>query len=307
MSALVDPTRPPAKQAFPLLITTGTLLAVAVLLSKLAAANNAPMLTYLCMALGGSGIILTLISRGQPRPAASATVLLLYSLGAGALMALGSALGYLAVGKVGAAFIAVALAFPPLLTWFLSLLTGLETFAVSRVAGLLISLAGGALLAFGKGLDVPHAEIGGVLLACAMPVVLAVGNVYRSLFWPNGTSARQLAGLMSLCGAALTLPFAVWQEGLGAGLALWQAPLLPILCCAVVSFVFQYLTFFRLQQIAGPVYLSQTGSVAAITGTPIAIVVLGETAPDGFALAAALITIGLAIFQLNVFRKGGPS
>lgn len=305
MSRIVDPTKPPAQQALPLLATTGTLLAVAVLLSKLAAAHNAPMLTYLCMALGGSGIILTLMSRGQPRPAASATVLLVYSLGAGALMALGSALGYLAVDKVGAAFIAVALAFPPLLTWFLSLLTGLETFAVSRVAGLLISLAGGALLALGKGLDVPDAEIGGVLLACAMPVVLAVGNVYRSFFWPNGTSARQLAGLMLLCGAALTLPFAVWQDGVGAALVLLQPRLLPILSCAIISFVFQYLTFFRLQQIAGPVYLSQTGSVAAITGTPIAIVVLGESVPDGFAHAAALIIFGLAIFQLNMFRKGG--
>lgn len=305
MSRIVDPTKPPAQQALPLLATTGTLLAVAVLLSKLAAAHNAPMLTYLCMALGGSGIILTLMSRGQPRPAASATVLLVYSLGAGALMALGSALGYLAVDKVGAAFIAVALAFPPLLTWFLSLLTGLERFAVSRVAGLLISLAGGALLALGKGLDVPDAEIGGVLLACAMPVVLAVGNVYRSFFWPNGTSARQLAGLMLLCGAALTLPFAVWQDGVGAALVLLQPRLLPILSCAIISFVFQYLTFFRLQQIAGPVYLSQTGSVAAITGTPIAIVVLGESVPDGFAHAAALIIFGLAIFQLNKFRKGG--
>src|SRR5690606_17808373 len=124
-------------------------------------------------------------------------------------------------------------------------------------------------------------------------------------FWPNGTSARQLAGLMLLCGAALTLPFAVWQDGVGAALVLLQPRLLPILSCAIISFVFQYLTFFRLQQIAGPVYLSQTGSVAAITGTPIAIVVLGESVPDGFAHAAALIIFGLAIFQLNMFRKGG--
>lgn len=305
MSLPVKQVTPPVKQAVPLLITTGTLLAVTILLSKMAAANNAPMLTYLCIALGGSGVILALTSRGQPRSATPTKVLLLYGLGAGALMALGSALGYLAVDKVGAAFIAVALAFPPLLTWLLSLLTGLETFALSRVVGLLISLAGGALLAVGKGLGMPNAEIGGVLLACAMPVILAVGNVYRSFFWPKGTSARQLAGLMLLCGAALTLPFAVWQEGVGAALALLQPPLLPILCCAVVAFVVQYLTFFRLQQIAGPVYLSQTGSVAAITGTPIAIAVLGEAVPDGFALAATLIIVGLAIFQLNVFRKGG--
>jgi drug/metabolite transporter (DMT)-like permease len=216
---------------------------------------------------------------------------------AGALMAFGSALGYLTVHKVGAAFIALAMAFPPMLTWLLSLAIGLERFNLFRLVGLLIGLAGGVLLAIGKGAGASTADIGAILLACSMPAVLAVGNVFRTRFWPKGASPRLLAGLMLICGALVILPFALWFEGGAAFGALFRSPLQVIVLCAVVLFVAQYAAFFKLQQIAGPVYLSQIGSVAALVGGPMAVLLLGEQLPRGFALAAALIVIGLGMFQ----------
>lgn len=285
----------------PLLLVVGSLLAISVLLSKVAATLHAPMLTYLAFAMGGSGIILTTMNGGVRRGKDGFAALALYSLVAGALMALGSALGYLTVHKVGAAFIALALAFPPMLTWLLSLVLRMEKFDTFRISGLLIGLAGGVLLAVGKGVGA-NSDIGVVLVACAMPAVLAVGNVFRTRFWPKGASPRDLAGAMLICGSFLTLPFALYFEGATGVAALMQPPMLIVLLIATATFVAQYAAFFRLQHIAGPVYMSQIGSVAAIVGSPIAVFALGEHLPNGFALSALLIVVGLAVFQYRVAK-----
>lgn len=298
MSAVFHPDRSLATAPLPLLLVVGSLLAISVLLSKTAAGLNAPMLSYLALAMGGSGVILIVMTRGVRTGTAGLAAVTVYSIGAGALMALGSALGYLTVHKVGAAFIALALAFPPMLTWFLSLFFRIERFDAFRLGGLLVGLAGGILLAVNKGLGAPS-DIGAILVACAMPAVLAAGNVFRTRFWPKGASPRELAGAMLICGAVLTLPFAIFFEGASAIPQVLQSPMLLIFLIAIATFVAQYVAMFQLQQIAGPVYLSQIGSVAAIVGSPVAVFALGEKLPNGFALAVLLIVLGLAMFQYS--------
>jgi drug/metabolite transporter (DMT)-like permease len=295
-----------AKAPLPLLLVVGSLLAISVLLSKIAAGLHAPMLTYLSLAMGGSGLILMIMTRGVRIREVGFAPLILYSLGAGALMALGSALGYLTVHKVGAAFIAFALAFPPLFTWLLSLFLRIERFNPLRFCGLLMGLAGGVLLAVNKGLGAPS-DTGAILVACAMPVVLAAGNVFRTRFWPKGARPRELAGTMLICGAFLTLPFALYFEGAREIATMLRSPMLVILLIAIAIFVAQYVALFQLQQIAGPVYLSLIGSVAAIIGSPVAVLALGERLPDGFALAALLIVLGLAAFQYRGAKSGSAT
>ncbi|MGC4028992.1 MAG: DMT family transporter [Steroidobacteraceae bacterium] len=268
--------------ALPLLMIVGTLLAISVLLSKIAAGLHAPMLTYLVLAMVGSGIVLLVMNGGIRRRRSRLGSLAAYSLVAGGLMALGSALGYLTVHAVGAAFIALALAFPPMLTWLLSLALRMERFDALRATGLLIGLAGGILLAAGKQIAAPS-DLAAVLAACAIPAVLAAGNVFRTRFWPKGASPRELADVMLICGGALTLPFAVAFEGASAITRVLQPPMLLVLAGAIMTFVAQYAALFRLQQIAGPVYMSQIGSVAALVGSPVAVLALGERLPDGFA------------------------
>jgi drug/metabolite transporter (DMT)-like permease len=285
----------------PLLLFVGTLLAVSILLSKIAAGLHAPMLWYLALAMGGSGLILVIMTRGVRGGEAGFVALILFSLGAGALMALGSALGYLTVHKVGAAFIALALAFPPMLTWLLSLIIRLERFDAMRLCGLLIGLAGGVLLAVSKGIGA-GSDSNAIVVACAMPVILAAGNVFRTRFWPKGASPRELAGAMLICGAILTLPFAVYFEGVLEIAVIFQSPMLAILFVAIVVFVAQYIALFKLQQIAGPVYMSQIGSVAALVGSPVAVFILAEQLPKGFFLSAFLIVIGLAVFQYRAVK-----
>lgn len=291
----------PSGGAIGLLLFVGACLAGAVLLSKAAASHAAPMLWYLAIAMGGAAIVLFGVVASSGQPLARPVPVLAYGVCAGALMALGSALGYLSVHAVGASFVALAMAFPTLLTYLLSLALRLERAAPLRLCGVLLGLAGGITLALAKGLEIGSAAGASVLLACLMPAVLAVGNMYRSLFWPAGASPMLLAASMLGCGAALTIPFALMREGLAVVSLATDPALRTLTAAAIMAFCVQYVAFFRLQRIAGPVYLSQVGSLAALFGGAAAVLFFGETLPSGAIPAGLLIALGIAVFQ----RSGG--
>ncbi len=292
-----------SKQAPVLLIFVGVLLSLNVLLSKQAAASGVAMLWYLTLSMGGSGLVLLLLaarSRGLGRELLG---ILPYSVGSGALLALGMALGYLTVARVGAAFVALTMAFPTLLTYLMSIAIGMERHSGLRLVGVVVSLAGGIVLAQAKGGEMIPSDRLAVFAACLIPVVLAIGNIFRSRYWPRGATPLLLAGSMLLSGAFVTLPFAIWIEG-RVVTSLWAGPAVQLITvAATLSFTMQYVAFLRLQQIAGPVYLSQIGSIAAIVGTAVAVIFFKEHLPGSFAPAGILIALGIILFQLSARRR----
>ena len=108
---------------------------------------------------------------------------------------------------------------------------------------------------------------------------------------------------MLLFAAGLIVPVALAVEGGPAAASLWQNPaLLTFTLLNVAAFALKFVTYFRLQHVAGPVYLSQIGSVGAAVGLPVAVTLFGETLPYGFALAVALIVAGAILFQMRPSR-----
>ncbi|MCX7646128.1 MAG: hypothetical protein N2Z62_12650 [Rhodobacteraceae bacterium] len=274
-----------------LLLATGALLAVTVLVSRLAADGGAEMLWFLVTVLAGAGLAVAAAEARAGRMAGAARFLP-YAAGAGILAAAPTAMAYLAVGHVGAGYVSLAFAFPGLFTYFGALALGMDRPSLLKAVAVAAGLTGGAMLAKGK-LVAGEAGAGWIALASAMPVVLAAGNLYRSRFWPAGAAPGPLAALSLLCGAGAALPAALAAEGPpdlgGGGLALAAA--------GAAAFAAQYRLLFRLQQLAGPVYLSQIGAVAAVAGAGLAVALLGERLPQGFAPAAALVALGLAAFE----------
>ena len=133
-----------------------------------------------------------------------------------------------------------------------------------------------------------------------MPVFLAIGNVYRSRHWPEGARPLQLAPGMLLAGALLLLPLGLfgvelrpaWEQAAGA----WW------LAAEVALFAGMYALYFVLQKVAGAVYLSQIGSVTAITGAAVAIFLLGEQGSASMLLAALCTTVGVTLVALRPAR-----
>ena len=135
---------------------------------------------------------------------------------------------------------------------------------------------------------------------------LGVGNVYRTMAWPKGAGPMRLGAIINLAAVPPLLP-----SGLAVG-GLDLAPLahVPGLVAAqLAASTVMYLTFFRLQAVGGPTYLSQIGYVAAAVGVAIGVSFLGERYPPlvwaGIAVVAA--GIGLTTWRRRGRPSGGPS
>ncbi len=289
-----------------LLFVNGSLLAVTIIISRLATDEGAPILWFLAVVMAGAGVMLLSVAALTGRARGDWNRRLIYSVGAGAFQALAMTMAYLSVAHVGVGYVSLAFAFPLLVTYVLALAFGMERFAFPRALGVVVALAGGLMIAISKfsGLAGTGDAVGWVLVASAIPVIVAGGNLYRTRFWPVGAPPMLLAALMLLLASLLITPVAVWREGGSAAVGLLQNQYLLILTCLnIVAFALKFVAYFQLQHVAGPVYLSQIGLVGAAIGTLVAVLFMGETLPQGFLLALVLIVAGAALFQIKGARK----
>lgn len=283
-----------------LLLAVGGLLGLIGNVAKLAAVSGWPPVALLLWSLLGAGGLLCLLAlaRGEA-PSLSRPYLRYYLISGLVSISLPNALLFSAIPHVGAGFASLCLAFPPLLTYVLALALRMEGLQRVRLLGILIGLAGSLILALGK-LGSSDSPLLWVLATLVMPVFLAIGNVYRSRHWPEGARPLQLAPGMLLAGALLLLPLGLfgvelrptWEQAAGA----WW------LAAEVALFAGMYALYFVLQKVAGAVYLSQIGSVTAITGAAVAIFLLGEQGSASMLLAALCTTVGVTLVALRPAR-----
>lgn len=273
--------------ALSLLLTIGALMGLTSILVKLAGNIGWPAMAYLFWSLLGGGLLLLLFTwiRGE-RPGTSPR-LLGYYLASGLLsIAVPNGLLFSSIGHVGAGFASMCLAFPPLITYLLALALRMEGLSRIRLLGICIGLAGSLLLALGK-LNAGDSPLLWVLAALCVPVFLALGNIYRARYWPQGASPLSLAPGMLLGGALLLVPLGLFGVDLAPRLE--NSTAVGLLALQMLLFAAVYALFFVLQNLAGTVFLSQIGSVAAITGAAIAIGLLGEQGSLSMLLAALCI------------------
>ncbi|HWV08987.1 MAG TPA: DMT family transporter [Pseudomonas sp.] len=279
--------------ALSLLFAIGALMGLTSNLVKLASAAGWQPAAYLLWSLIGGGLLLLPFTwlRGE-RPGLSPR-LLRYYLGSGLLsIALPNGLLFSSIPHVGAGFASMCLAFPPLFTYLLALALRMEGLSRLRLLGICIGLAGSLLLALGKLHSGDSPQVW-VLAALCVPVILALGNIYRSRYWPSGASPLSLAPGMLFGGAVLLVPLMLldvdlrphWGDTTALGLLIGQ----------MVLFAMVYALYFVLQDLAGAVFLSQIGSVAAITGAAMAIGLFGEQGSLTMLLAALCIVGGVLL------------
>lgn len=104
------------------------------------------------------------------------------------------------------------------------------------------------------------------------PVLLAIGDLYRTIRWPKGAHPDALAATMLAAAAGMLL-----ASGLLPGFSLAIPPTRDaalLIGAHVATFTVQFSLFFVLQKRGGPVYISLLRAVAATVGLPIAILLL---------------------------------
>lgn len=300
-----DPTRPkPLDQPLLLLGIVGGFLAISTVFAKAAPGIGWHPLALLQWSLGGSAVFLLAGYRiisgrnnsSDPSARPAFTALLPYLAISGLLFIAPNMIAVMAAPRVGAGFVSLSYAFPLVLTYAIAVAIRLERFQLLRGLGVLAGVVGGLLLATG-GAEVSATATVWSFVALAIPVFLAAGNIFRTLKWPRGAQPVELAiGMMAVGFVAL----AVFNVILGLPLApkAWSGSATTLLAAQTVMFALQYGLYFRLQEVAGPVYLSQIGSVAAVIGLALGYLVFGEV-PNA-AKIAAVLSVGLGIVLVTL-------
>ena len=287
-----------------LLLATGFLLGVSTNLAKLAGQAKLSPLSFLTWPVTGAAVVLFGVNavRREWPPINRRTIV--YFVIAGLVsVALANLISFAAVPQVGASFVALAIAFPPLFTYLGALALGMERWQTRRALGVALSLGGVLLLAAYK-LTEPNASSFWIIATLCSPVVLAVGNIYRTARWPKGASAESLApgtlaasSLWLLLAGLIGPVFTDSSSLFSLSIPLHTLRPALIILAQLAVFALQFVLLFKLQQVGGPVYLSLLGSVGAIVGVPVAVLVLGESWPQGLVAGGLLIGGGIALLS----------
>ncbi len=279
------------------LLVVGSLLGVSINIAKMTIERGGSPLFLLFWATLGAGTALLVIARLLQNKLQLTQAMIVYGLVSGALFAVPNLLAFMAIEKVGAGFVALNFAFPILLTYALALVFVIEQFDRWRAIGVAAGLAGGVLLAIGKVMN-DNPPLPWLLITFSVPVIIALGNIYRTVYWPQGLRPIVAAPLMLLGGALTTGMIALFD---GQFAVLWQlqgAAVEMLTLVQTFGFTLLYLLYFVLQKRAGPVYLSQIGSVGAVAGVCVAVLILEEALPSALLPAGILILIGIVMVSL---------
>ncbi|MES0879121.1 DMT family transporter [Roseibium sp. SCP14] len=296
------------EKPFVLLLVVGSFLAVSTVLAKSAPDFGWHPLALLQWSILGGAVTLFMVTRlvaradGQQEGSTGTSVrrqLIAYLAISGVLFIAPNMIAVVAAPKVGAGFVSLSFAFPLVLTYAIAVFLRLEHLQFLMGAGVLFGLAGGVLLAMSGANLSADASLWSVF-ALSIPVFLASGNIYRTLKWPEGAKPVDLAlGMMATGFLALAAFTAVW--GVPVVPESWTLEASVLLLSQTAIFALQYGLYFRLQQTAGPVYLSQIGSVAAVVGLGLGYLVFGEV-PNA-AKAAAVVFVGIGIILVSLGRR----
>lgn len=286
-----------------LLVAVGFLLAVNVNLAKAGTGAGASALTLAFWLHFGAGLALLAAALATGvRISFDRLYLTNYLVSGVASFAFPGFLGFVVAQRVGPAYGSVIYALSPLITYTLAVAIGLDRLALGRAVGLAIGLAGTALVvAFRFGISA-GGEGTWVLLALLVPASVAVGNVLRTKLWPPGAVGLALAPVSLITAGLLLAPF--WlSQGLAEPLPSFSTPAGRIILAQMAVAAVYYALFYRLQNVAGPVFLSQIGYVATGFGVAIAVQVFGDAVSLGMLAGIVLIVAGVLLVSRTTPRR----
>jgi drug/metabolite transporter (DMT)-like permease len=287
-----------------LLFAAGGFVGLIFPLAKLAGDRGISALVYAGLSAAGAAVVLWIISRASGAAGSVQPGEVRYALIAGQFtfaIPFGTLVAIIPLAGSGVPAILQSLA--PLITLAIVYAIGFERPSLWRSSGLAIGFAGVLLILFSRGAGA-GAEAGNVvwyLIALVTPLSLAVGNVYRSTAWPRGSRPLPLATLTLAAAAAGLLVLAVVFSALGlagsitSGLADGWLLILTQSLFTGIGYAF----FFRLQQVGGPVYLSQISYVNTGVGVIFAVLAFGEVLPPAVWMAVIAIFAGIALVTLT--------
>jgi drug/metabolite transporter (DMT)-like permease len=276
-------------------VLLGCLWGAMLVLGRIATAAGVPPMAFTFWNCAGGALLIGALALARGVPLSAGPRYLRYYLIAGLVSnSLPNTLAFTVVAPIGTGLTGVLFALSPIFTYAVAMAVRRDRFDPLRGLGLVIGLAGTLLILLPES-SLPGPEaLHWLLIGLAMPVLLALGNVYRSAAWPPGAASMTLAVGM-LCAAALWLVPAMLATGS------FYLPLPPQHDgdWATIGIFFVsaavYVLYFELLRIAGPVYFSQISYVITASGVVFGMAAFGERHSAWVWLAIAVIFAGVLL------------
>lgn len=261
--------------AVALLVITGALLGLTLPFATIGSAAGVAPAVWALVVSGGSGLVLLVafLLRGgrmqfTPPKARYFIVAAVIS------FVIPNLLMFSVIPHLGAGYTGIMFTLSPVVTLVLSLVFGVRRPNGLGIAGIAVGFAGALLVALTRGEAGQPAALTWVGLGLLIPVALALGNIYRTYDWPQGTGPIELAVGSNLTSALILLLIIGVTGQAGAIADLARVPVVAV--AQMISAASMFAFFFRLQSVGGPVYLSQIGYVGAAVGLVSGTLFLGE-------------------------------
>jgi drug/metabolite transporter (DMT)-like permease len=274
------------------LLGCGALLGLSTNLAKVAYSQGIAPLAFLMWSLAGATLILGIVSllKKQSTPKNKGAIKY-YFIAAFFSVAGSNLIFFSAVPHVGVSFVALTIALPPLLTYVGALIFGMEIFSRWRATGVAFALAGTVVLVAAKWSS-PGSNHLWILITLVGPVLLAAGNIYRTLGWPKGAKPESLAPGMLLAATITLILLGITIPGWSL-FALGNSQNIGLIVIQSLVFAGQFSLLFILQKTGGPVLLSLIGAVGATVGIPLSMMLLDEPMLPALAPSVLLIVAGI--------------
>ncbi len=197
------------------------------------------------------------------------------------------------IPRAGSGYTGIMFALSPVFTLALAALFRLKTPGWIGVIGIVTGLIGATIVSITRGVAPEAPAAIWIIAAMVIPMVLACGNIYRTMDWPDGALPDVLAFWSHGFSVVVFIALLLVTTGTVPLIELSQAPVSALAQAIVAGLTFPI--YFRLQQQGGPVLLSQISYVAAAIGLIAATVLLGERYGTMTWAGAAIIAVGIAI------------
>jgi drug/metabolite transporter (DMT)-like permease len=206
------------------------------------------------------------------------------------------------VQTVAAGTMAVLLTLAPIVTYTLVVTLGMERFNPLRVLGIALGF-GGALLIAVPSLSGPVRFDWWIVVGLLCPLGYASMSVFISRYPLKEYHLFLLVGGAHLVAFLFLLPITLASGNL---VLLWVDPGLVQVLIVAHGFIAAaaYSMFFKIVELAGPVFYSFSTYIIAINGILWGWIIFAETHPPHFWLAVASIFAGLAIIN---YRRAGAA
>ncbi|MBU2953759.1 DMT family transporter [Marinobacter sp. F3R08] len=293
MISIQRPTISPQTIVWGLLITNGFLIALMLALAKTATSQGVPAVSYAFWQTFIAGSLL--LSTSQQRRTIFAGRLTRYFVISGLTgIAVPNVIAFFLVTKLGSGFTGIMYALPPIFTVLIATRMGLEKRSRQRLFGLTLAVLACVWILWQRHSELNAANPLWFLLGLIIPAMLAIGNVYRSVAWPEHADARTLAAGTLLVSAIVLGVFATLTDSslIPAGLG---TPMVGLMALQGLLTAATYVCAFEVQRRASPVFYSQLGAVAAVFGLIIGLVWFNETYSFAIWVGVAGVVLGLRL------------